>query len=189
MGSCSLLGSLAGATITAHLPGEALKLTFGAITLVSGIWMLVSQPPSVANQPKNNPWLLLVCALPIGIITGILGIGGGIVAVPVMTMILRFPIHNATATSLAMMIMTSAGGVIGYIINGIGVSDLPAYSLGYVNLQAWLLLAAISIIMAQVGATLAHRIPARQLRYAFIIVMFYMGLRMLGLFDWLGWPL
>ena len=148
--------------------------------------MLVSQPPSATDQPRTNPWLLSAYALPIGVITGILGIGGGIIAVPVMTMLLRFPMHNATATSLAMMIMTSAGGVIGYIINGTGVSDLPDYSLGYVNLQAWLLLAVISIVMAQVGAILAHRIPARQLRYAFVIVMFYMGLRMLGLFDWLG---
>lgn len=189
MGSCSLIASFCGATITAYLPGEALKLAFGSLTLVGGIWMLVSQPSPIADQPRTDPWLWITCALPIGIITGILGIGGGIIAVPVMTMILRFPIHNAVATSLAMMILSSAGGVIGYIINGIGVGDLPNYSLGYVNFQSWLLLAVTSITMVQVGVMTAHRIPARQLRYAFVAIMFYMGLKMLGLFEWLGWPL
>jgi uncharacterized membrane protein YfcA len=39
------------------------------------------------------------------------------------------------------------------------------------------------------GAVTAHRLPARQLRYMFIAVVFYMGLRMIGIFDWLGWPI
>ncbi len=97
--------------------------------------------------------------------------------------------HNAVATSLAMMIFNSIGGVIGYIINGIGVPDLPAYSIGYINLQSWFLLAVTSIGMAQVGAITAYRLPAKQIRYIFITIMFFMALKMLGLFDWLGWPI
>jgi len=99
---------------------------------------------------------------------------------------LRFRMHNPAATSLAMMILTSAGGVVGYIISGTGISDLPAYCLGYVNLQSWLLLSVTSISMAQVGAIAAHRIPAGLLKYLFVTIMFYMGLRMLGIFDRLG---
>ena len=111
------------------------------------------------------------------------------VAVPVMLLALKFKMHNAIATSLAMIMFTSAGGVVGYIINGLGVPDLPAYSIGYVNLRTWLLLVITSVIMAQVGAMTAHRLPARQLRWVFIAVMFYAALRMLGVFDWLGWPI
>jgi hypothetical protein len=43
--------------------------------------------------------------------------------------------------------------------------------------------------MAQVGAMTAHRLPARQLRWIFIAVMLYMGLKMIGIFDWLGLPI
>jgi uncharacterized membrane protein YfcA len=189
MGSCSLVGSLAGATIASHLPGTALKIAFGAIILASAIRMLTAALPQPEDEARSNPWLWVAWALPIGMVSGLVGIGGGIVAVPVMTLALRFKMHNAIATSLAMMIFTSAGGVIGYIINGIGVADLPAYSIGYVNLQSWLLLAVTSIGMAQAGAITAHRLPARQLRYIFVAIMFYLGLRMLGLFEWLGWPL
>ena len=121
--------------------------------------------------------------------TGIIGIGGGMLAIPVMVLALKFKIHNAVATSLAMMIFTSTGGVIGYMVNGLGVPNLPAYSVGYVNLISWFLLAVTSIGMAQLGAITAHKLPAKQLRYIFIAVMFYMGLKMLGVFDWLGWPI
>ena len=189
MGSCSLIAALGGSTLATHLPGAALKIAFGAIVLVAAIRMLTARPPQIEEEPRDNPWLWVAWALPIGMVSGLVGVGGGILAVPVMTLALRFKMHNAVATSLAMMILTSAGGVIGYIINGIGVADLPAYSLGYVNLQSWFLLAVTSIGMAQVGAMTAHRLPAKQIRYIFIAIMLYMGLKMLGLFDWLGWPI
>ena len=43
--------------------------------------------------------------------------------------------------------------------------------------------------VAQVGAITAHKLPAKQLRYVFIAIMFFMGLKMLGVFNWLGWPI
>jgi len=184
MGLCGSVAAFGGATLaTTHLPGATLKIFFGTVVLAGGIWMLVSKPLKSEQEPRNNPWLWVACAIPIGFVTGIIGIGGGVLAVPVMALALRFKMHNAVATSLAMMIFTSTGGVIGYIINGLGVPNLPAYSIGYVNLSAWFLLAVTSIGMAQVGAITAHRLPAKQLRYIFIAVIFYMGLRMLGVFD------
>ena len=189
MGSCSLIAAFGGATIATHLPGAALKIVFGAVALAAGIRMLTARPPKIEPEPKDNPWLWVAWAIPIGIISGSLGIGGGILIIPVMVLALKFSMHNAVATSLAMMIFTSIGGVIGYIINGLAVPNLPAYSIGYVNLPAWFLLAITSVGMAQVGAITAHKLPAKQLRYIFIAVMFYMGLKMLGVFDWLGWSI
>ena len=189
MGSCGLITAFGGATLATHLPGAALKIAFGAIILLAGVRMLTAKPSTVKGEPKDNPWLWVAWAIPIGMVTGIIGIGGGILAVPVMVLALKFKMHNAVATSLAMMIFTSVGGAIGYIVNGLGVSNLPAYSVGYANLLAWLLLTVTGVGMAQVGAMTAHRLPARQLRYIFIAVVFYMGLKMLGAFDWLGWPI
>jgi len=188
MGSCGFLAAFGGATLATHLPGAMLKIVFGVVVLAGGIWMLISRPLKSEQESKDNPWLWIVWAIPLGIVTGMTGLGGGIVAVPVMVLALKFKIHNAIATSLAMIIFTSTGGVVGYIINGLGIPNLPAYSIGYVNLPAWFLLAITSIGMAQVGAMIAHRLPAKQLRWIFIAVMFYVGLRMLGVFDWLGWP-
>ncbi len=189
MGSCGLACAFGGATLAAHLPGTALKITFGTITLLSGIRMLTAKPTQLEPEPRDNPWLWAGWSIPIGLLTGTMGVGGGILTVPVMLLALRFKMHQAVATSLAVMLFTSLGGITGYIINGLGAPDLPAYSIGYINLPAWALLTVASTGMAQVGAIIAHKLPARQLGYIFIAVMFYMGLRMLGVFDWLGWPI
>ena len=189
MGCCSLLAAFGGATLATHLPGAALRIAFGGVVLAGGIRMLLSRPLQVEGEFRDNPWLWVAWAIPIGLVTGLLGIGGGILAVPILVLALKFRMHDAVATSLAMMIFSSAGGVIGYIINGLGVANLPDYSIGYIYLQAWVLLAVTSIGMAQVGAIATHRLPAKQLRYIFVVIMFYMGLKMLGVFDWLGWPL
>ena len=186
MGPCGAVAAFGGATLASHLPGETLKIIFGVIVLASGIWMLIRRPIKSEQEPKDNLWLLAVWAIPIGMVTGLTGLGGGVVAVPVMVLALKFKMHNAIATSLAMIIFNSAGGVIGYIINGLGIPNLPAYSIGYVNLRVWFLLAVTSIGMAQVGAMTAHRLPTRQLRWIFIVVQFYVALRMMGVFDWLG---
>jgi len=189
MGSCGLLASFGGASLATHLPGVALKTAFGVVVLAAGIRMLISKPPQIELEPRNNPWLFFAWAIPIGFITGILGVGGGVLAIPILVLALRLDMHSAVATSLAIMIFNSVGGITGYVINGLGVPDLPAYSIGYVHLPTWFLLAVTSISMAQVGAITAHRLPAKQLRYIFIAMLFYLGLRMLGVFEWLGWPL
>ena len=97
--------------------------------------------------------------------------------------------HYAIGTSLAVMMFTSLGGIAGYIINGIGVAGRLDYSLGYINLPSWLLLAVPAAITAQVGAVVAHRLPRKLLMYIFVVILVYMGLRMIGLYEWLGWPL
>ncbi|MFC1903193.1 sulfite exporter TauE/SafE family protein [Chloroflexota bacterium] len=189
MGSCGLLAASGGATMATHLPGTALKIAFGVIALAAAIRMLTTGNTEVKQELMNNPWLWAVWAIPIGILTGILGVGGGVMAVPVLVLVLGFRMHNAVATSLAIIIFTSIGGAAGYIINGLGVPNLPDYSIGYIHLPSAFLLAVGSINMAQVGAVTAHRLPAKQLKYIFVTLTIYMGLRMVGVFDWLGLPI
>ena len=189
LGGSGLLASFGGANLATHLSVTALKTIFGATCLVAGTRMLTARLPRVEQEPNDKPWLMVAWAIPIGILTGIIGVGGGIMMLPVLMLVLKLKMHQAVATSLAIMIFISIGGVTGYVINGLGVPDLPVYSFGYVHLPTWFLLAITSISMAQVGALTAHRLPAKQLRYMFIALMFYVGLKMLGVFEWLGLPL
>ena len=187
MGGCGLIAAFIGAALATRLPGTVLKTTFGVVVIASGIRMLTAKAPKTEPEAKDNPWLWVAWALPLGIITGIIGIGGGVLMIPVMVLALKFKMHNAIATSLAVMMFTSIGGATGYMINGLSVPDLPDYSIGYVNLPSWFLLAVTSIGMAQLGAITTHKLPAKQLSYIFIAIMFYIGLRMIGIFDWMGW--
>jgi uncharacterized protein len=183
MGVFTFFGSIVGATLTAHIPGSALKTVFGALALISAVRMVLPKKAEVQKEPVNNVWIWAAWAIPIGLLTGLLGIGGGIVVVPVLVMAMRFTMHKAVATSLGMMLFTSAGGIIGYIVNGQNVPGLPEHSLGYIFLPAWLILTISSVGMARLGAVVSHRLKARQLIYIFIALLFYIGLDMLGAFD------
>jgi len=190
LGLCGLLGALAGATLANYLSGNVLEMGFGGLLLASALWMGLGErviskiaQGHVAELnflPRDTLWVSAVCGFPIGIVVGLTGIGGGVLIVPVLVLIFHFPIRVAVGTSLASIAFTSLGGIIGYILNGIGMSPLP-YSIGYINLPMWLCLAATSIPLAQLGSKAAHALPAKQLKYIFIAVMAYIGLRMIGI--------
>ena len=191
LGLCGLGGGLAGSTLAAHLPERALKTGFGGLVLAMAIWMGLGMMPKVAKQrtePKDNSRLLPALGFPIGMVSGLTGLGGGALIVPALVLAFDFPMHLAVGTSVASIILTSLGGIIGYIVHGIGMPGLLPYSIGYINLPMWLCLAGMSTPLAQLGAKTAHALPAKQLRYIFITVMFYIGLRMIGVFSWLGLP-
>jgi len=74
-------------------------------------------------------------------------------------------------------------GTVGYIVNGLGVADLPAYCLGYVYLPALAGIVAASVFTAPLGVRLAHSLPVHRLKRIFAILLFVMGAKMLiGLF-------
>ncbi|HEY50624.1 MAG TPA: sulfite exporter TauE/SafE family protein [Dehalococcoidia bacterium] len=189
MGISGMAFAYAGATLAAHLPGEVLRIAFGVVVLLVAVRMFTSKAVQAEREPVTNPWVWFAWAIPLGLLGGIMGLGGGVVAVPIMVLALRFKIHNAVATSLAMIIFNSVGGMVGYIVNGQGIPGLPPYSIGYVNLLSAFILAVSSFFMVQVGAIVAHKLPGRRLRLIFILLMFYIGLRMIGVFEWLDWPL
>lgn len=192
LGLCGLGGGLAGSTLATYLPERALKTGFGGLVLAIAIWMGLGMMPKLAKQkaePKDNPRLLPALGFPIGMVSGLTGLGGGALIVPALVLALDFPMHMAIGTSVSAIILTSLGGITGYIIHGIGVPDLLPYSIGYINLPMWLCLAGMSVPLAQLGAKTAHALPAKQLRYIFIALMVYIGLRMIGVFSWLGLPI
>ena len=189
MGLCSMLSALGGATLAAHISGTTLKIAFGIVILLIAVRMVTAREPKYKIEAVSRPWLWVAWSIPLGLVSGIFGIGGGIIMIPVLVLVLRFEMHYAIGTSMAVMMFTSIGGVIGYIINGIGVVDRLSYSLGYVNIPSWLLLVVPAVIMAQVGAATAHKLPRKLLIYIFTVILIYMGLRMAGVFEWLDWPL
>lgn len=189
MGIAGFAGALVGGYIATLIPGNYLNILFGLVILLSAVRMLTAKPLSVDAKPVDDMVTFLLWGIPVGLLSGIIGIGGGVVLIPVMVLAMHFRMHTAVGTSTALMIFTALGGTIAYIINGWGAAGLPAYCIGYVNLLQWALLAIPSIAMAQVGVRVAHKLPAKQLKYVFIAVMVYMGLKMMGVFTLLGLPL
>jgi len=189
LGIAGAVGAFFGAFVAAHLPGKVLTVAFGIAVTLGAFRMLTAKPPQVVEEPSDSIAAFILWGIPLGFVSGIIGIGGGVLMIPIMVFFLKFKMHQAVGTSTALMIFTAMGGALSFLINGLGVEGLPPYSTGYLNWFQWILLAGCSIPLAMVGAKTAHLLPAKQLKYLFVAVMFYMGLKMIGVFAWLHLPI
>ena len=118
----------------------------------------------------------------IGVVSSLVGIGGGSLSVPFMVWC-NLTVHDAIGTSAAIGFPIAIAGAVGYIVNGLHASGLPAYSLGYVYLPALAGIVAASVLTAPLGVRLAHSLPVDKLKRVFALLLFVMGTKMLiGLF-------
>ena len=112
----------------------------------------------------------IVFSAGIGFLSSLLGIGGGVIHVPMMITVLRFPVHVAVATSQFVLAFMSAEGSAVHLLNG----DLAG-----VNVVRALLIAAGAIPGAQVGALLARRFKGPVIARLLVIALFVVGVRLL----------
>ena len=89
------------------------------------------------------------------------------------------PIRQAVGTSAACGLPIALAGAAGFLIMGLGEAELPPLATGYIYWPAFLGITLASVIFAQVGASLAHKIPADTLRKIFALVLFVVGIRFL----------
>jgi len=189
MGISGIIAAFIGGTLASNILGNYLKIIFGILVLVIVILMILIKYPQYDSKPKKGILKYLVIGLIAGILSGFLGIGGGVILVPILSILMGFSMHRAVGTSTAVLIFTSLGGVLAYILNGINIIGLPPYSIGYVNLIQLITLSITSVLMAQLGVKAAQNLPGKELRYLYIITMLYVGLKMIGIFNWLNIPL
>jgi uncharacterized protein len=178
-----------GAFVASRLPARLLTIVFGCVVMIMAIRMLTTHQPCVAERRADNYVQVILWGVVFGFVSGIIGVGGGGLMVPVMTNFLRFSVHEAVGTAAALMIFTALGGSVSYLVNGLGIQGLPAYSTGYLNWLQFSLLAGSSVPMAFVGAKVAHVLPSDRLKMILTLVMLYVGMKMIGIFSWLGLPL
>lgn len=189
LGITGLIGGIFGAEISSNTPAIILSFIFGILALTSALWMVGSKYPEINEEKSNSKQSYLLWGFLGGFSSGLLGIGGGVIMVPILNILLRFPIHKAIGTSTAFIVFASIGGIITYIFTGINTAGLPPYSIGYVNLVQLVALALTSIPMARLGVKAAHNLPDKKLRYMFAILLLYIALKMMGVFKLLNLPL
>ncbi len=183
MGATGVAGSLLGSTLTTRvIGGETMKIVFGVVVIGVSIRLFTARLRESTEVAPDRPLPAAGIGALVGLFSGLLGAGGGILAVPLMVAVLKFRMHQAVATSAALMVFTSGAGALGYFVHGQGASDLPAGSFGYFYPVAWLCLAPTSIALTQVGTWALPRTPATVLRIVFAMVMVVVGLHMIGLY-------
>lgn len=189
--AATIPGAVLGAMATAHLPRRTFDLLFGLL-LTAGSAYLIWRPIRTGEEDPRahpsghfhrhlverdgtvhdytyNPVLGIGISVVVGFISSLLGIGGGIVHVPVLSHLLDFPVHIATATShFTLSIMALAGSLV-HVASG-------ALAPGVGRIAA---LAAGVIVGAQVGAALSNRVHGVWIMRGLAIALGFVGLRIL----------
>jgi uncharacterized membrane protein YfcA len=170
------LGALVGGSIAFLIEERLLALLFAGLLAYVAVSMLrartaeagavAASGDALAGGVRNMP-LGLVGATGAGVVSALLGVGGGIIKVPLMHLGMGVPLRVSTATSNLMVGITGAGGAVIYLIHG----EIDPYVAGPTVIGVFL--------GASLGSRVAHRIDLRVLRWLFVAVLLYTAIQML----------
>ena len=118
MGLSAALAALAGALLSTRVPGRPLELLLGLVLCAAAIQLLMQRGSCDVGDEERvlTPGGYLALGVPGGLLSGLLGIGGGIVLVPLLTLVLRYPVRTAVGTSTPVILCAALGGVVGYAL-------------------------------------------------------------------------
>lgn len=172
-----VVGAIGGIFIAANVGGPVLALIFAVVALIAGIKMILPLDDKIlaADVPRGPVGATI--PLGIGAVSTLMGIGGGTLSVPAMTLSSK-PIHLAVGTSALFGLVIALPSTIGYIVTGWGHANLPIGSLGYVNLPGFALIAPATVLFAPLGAKIAHSLSHRALSLLFGLFLLAIAIRM-----------
>jgi uncharacterized membrane protein YfcA len=183
IGAVSVVAAFAGGALAMNLPPEALKTAFGALLIVSGVRLVYRRragSPAAVSEPRLSAPRMIIAGVLIGLLSALLGVGGGTVGIPLLIYVLKLNMKEVAATSIGIMGFTAAAGALGYMFLGYGDPGLPHWSVGYVDLAAGLCLLAGAIVSVRWGAALNQKLEPRALELLFGTLFVLLGLRLAG---------
>lgn len=174
-----LIGVLLGSWLVTRVEGTLLTILFGVIATLSALNMLFRTGKSALYPKLPNSTGQTVMASSVGFFSAMVGIGGGTISVPLLTLY-NYPTHKAVGTAAAIGLIISLPGALTMLIFGSTPLDAPAGTFGFVNLFGFICIVPLTVIFAPVGASLAAKLDAAKLKKIFALVLLFTGLRMLA---------
>jgi len=174
-----LTGVLAGSWLVTRVEGTVLTLLFGVIATLSALNMLLRTGKSALFQQLPAKAGQTVMGTSIGFFSAMVGIGGGTISVPLLTLY-NYPTHKAVGTAAAIGLIISLPGALTMLVIGNTPTDAPAGTFGLVNLIGFICIVPLTVLFAPVGASLAAKLDAAKLKKIFALVLLLTGLRMLA---------
>jgi uncharacterized membrane protein YfcA len=162
-GGVGLAAAFAGARLSKLLPSALLLVLFAVLMLAVAVLMLRGGAPKQAEGVAPVWWKVLIGGLSVGFLTGFLGVGGGFLIVPALVLLLGMDMRDAVGSSLVVIALNSAAGVLGHL----GESSVSWLIIG--------LLLAGGLPGLLVGTRLAQRLPVIRLRQGFAVLVIVLG--------------
>ena len=173
-----VVGTIAGAVIAGQVGANVLYLVFGVVALLVAVKMMLPLDDKVLANDVPGGALGALMPATIGGLSAMMGIGGGTMSVPLLTLYGR-GVHIAVGTSAYLGAVIAMPATLGFVYSGWGNAELPPWSLGYVNVVGFLLIIPATMIFAPIGARIAHRLPKRALSMMFGAFLLIVAIRML----------
>ncbi len=178
------LGALAGVLVASSLRSATLQGLFGVVGIVIGLylglgraeWRLGAAMPKGLRRAVMSPL--------VGFMSVLMGIGGGSFGVPLMSLY-NTPIHRAVATAAGFGVIIAVPSVLGFLFLPIDPAQRPPLTIGAVNLVAFGVVIAMTLMTAPLGVKLAHAMDPKPLRRVFGAFLTLVALNMLR--KAMGW--
>lgn len=180
MGSAAALFAALASRIAPELPEAALKGGFTLFLTVAGLRMLLdrrSADSRAAEEERRGPTFLFLGGAAAGTLSSLLGVGGGMLAIPFLVYGVRIDVRSLAAASMGVVAAAAAAGTLGYGLATPSVA-LPTGAVGYIFLPMVLSLAPGAIIGARLGVRLNRRLDADRLRVLFSILLLVVAARL-----------
>ena len=173
-----VIGAGMGVFAAMQLSSTALQGIFGLLAISVGLYMLLGrQEWRLAPQMPTGSKRLALSPL-IGFLSVLMGIGGGSIGVPVMTLH-NVPIHRAIATAAGFGALIAVPSVVGFLSVDVVEDARPPWTVGAVNLPAFAVISAMTILTTPFGVRMAHAMDPRPLRHVFAVFLILVALNML----------
>lgn len=165
-----VVGAWAGSSVVAFVPEDWLKRLFAAFLAYVGFRMLASRADAAHPRPLPARAGLWAVSGGIGLLSALVGIGGGTMTVPFLSRH-GIDMRQAVGTSAACGLPIAIAGAVGFIVTGWGRDGLPAFSTGFVYWPAVAAMLLTSMPTAPLGARLAHALPVAVLKRIFGVLL------------------
>jgi uncharacterized membrane protein YfcA len=170
------VGAVVGVLIASGLRSVVLQGIFGVLGVLIGLymafgrseWRLGSQMPGGATRAGLSG--------SVGFLSVLMGIGGGSFGVPLMTLF-GVPIHRAVATAAGFGVLIALPSTLAFLL--VPIQNAPPLTIGAVNLPAFGIVVAMTLLTAPLGAKLAHALDPKPLKRVFALFITVLALNML----------
>lgn len=173
-----VVGSGAGVVAASLFSSVTLQLIFGVLGMLVGLYMAFGRAEWRLGEemPGGAPRAGLSAGM--GFLSVLMGIGGGTFGVMAMTLYGR-PIHRAVATAAGFGVLIAVPSVIGFLFVGVDPATRPPFTIGAVNLPAFLIVISMTLFTTPLGVRLAHALDPAPLRRVFAVFLILVAGNML----------
>jgi len=176
----SIVSAVAGARVALVAPGPVLRIGFGVFLLATAAQLMFARKETEERPLRLSAPILAGTGLVVGFLSGLLGIGGGAVAAPLLIHVIGIRLKQTAATSLAIVGVAAIAGTATYALSGLHIQNMPAGSIGYVHVAAALPILAGSLVSVRWGTLVNQRLKTETLRKVFAAFFFILGVYLIA---------